>query len=160
MAKEIQTKPATADAERIAQLEGRLAQMEQLLSQSQQLATVAVLEAKVQALTQAKGAKAAMAATDRDVEYAEWRKWAMLTAEQKTQVAADKRWGAEQSPRWRCGFVHPHPTVVIVAQDEVHAKARYLDLCGITNITVDEQTPNNIVTVARVDEEAPIPAAT
>jgi hypothetical protein len=62
-----------------------------------------------------------------------FRFWAGLDAATKTQLAADARWGKEDSPFWQCsvGADPSQPPAVLKAPHEHEARRRYKDLCGI-----------------------------
>jgi hypothetical protein len=84
-----------------------------------------------------------------DATFEEWKRWAALSATEKTQLVADKKWGHETAPRYRVGLPD-HPTVVLPVPappgsgpDEIRniAVGRYNALCGITSVRDDERLP-------------------
>jgi hypothetical protein len=74
-------------------------------------------------------------------EFAAFREWVALSAQQKTQLVADVRWGAEPHPAWLCQLVAEDaraadpgvPPVVLRAVTEADAAFRYQSLCGLTS---------------------------
>jgi hypothetical protein len=75
-----------------------------------------------------------------DADWAAWQRWAALSAQDKTALEADKRWGHEEGQRYRVQLLD-HPSVIIPAPIGVTGEeavqvviARYNNLCGITGI--------------------------
>ncbi len=68
-----------------------------------------------------------------DQQYEEWKKWAALSSEEKTQLAATKTWGHETAQRWSvCVPSNPEqPRVTFPANSVDEAEGRYRRLCGI-----------------------------
>ena len=68
-----------------------------------------------------------------DAAYEQWKQWAELSAEEKTQLRATSTWGKEKAQRWTvCVPSNPEqPRITFPANSEDEARGRYLRLCGI-----------------------------
>lgn len=85
--------------------------------------------------------------------------WAELTAQEKSQLAAD-RMGWAGTARYRC-WLHgakEQPIVEIQANSEEEAKARYLQLCGIRSIDNEKYT-QRAVPVGKAEQARKRPGA-
>ena len=68
-----------------------------------------------------------------------------MTAQQKTQLIADLRWGKEPHPYWSCQLVATNAQaadpgcfpVVLRAASDMEAKLRYQALMGVTSYDVN-----------------------
>jgi hypothetical protein len=147
---EKQPKPS-AEADRIAALEAQVAQLLAAQAPSQQqLAQISTLEARVEKLQAVK----AVAKEDPDQAWTDFKAWAHLSPEKRTQIAADKKWGTEEGQRWRVTLSQEGwPSIVVPAVDEAHATLRYNELCGIRGIASDPGREEVKHVVARVSDE-------
>ena len=94
----------------------------------QERAEYALLQAKVERFEEtARETEAAKQA------FAKFLEWVALTAEQKTQLVADRDYNADPAAGelWEVGFPE-HPTVRLRAHSEYDLIGRYMQLCGIT----------------------------
>jgi hypothetical protein len=64
-------------------------------------------------------------------QYAEFLAWIALTAEQKTQLVADKKFKDAGGELWEVSL-QEQPTVRLPAHSEYEAVGRYNEICGIT----------------------------
>jgi hypothetical protein len=68
------------------------------------------------------------------------RAWLNLSAQEKTQLVIDQRWGTD-GKRWRVNLTG-HPEVLIPAESREEAISRYNLICGITAVVDnDPQRP-------------------
>ena len=87
--------------------------------------------------------------------------WAALSAQEKSQLQADKTFAADTAsgmPRWRCQLVRVPtrgdlkgqrsseglPELVLPASSPNDARARYAKLCGLRRFTEEESTPDQL----------------
>ena len=61
---------------------------------------------------------------------AEFLKWVNLSTEEKTQLAADKKFAGLEGELWQVELPE-HPKVRLPAHSEYEAVGRYQELCGI-----------------------------
>jgi hypothetical protein len=64
-------------------------------------------------------------------EKARYLEWVGKTTEEKTQIAADKKYAGLPGDRWEVQLPE-HPKVRVPAHSEYEAIGRYNDICGIT----------------------------
>lgn len=112
------------------------AELERLRAEDTQVrAEMALLRATVQRFEEtAKETEAQKAA------FAKFLEWVALTAEQKTQLVADRDYNADPAAGdlWEVGFPE-HPTVRLRAHSEFDLVGRYNQLCGITATHPDKK---------------------
>lgn len=81
--------------------------------------------------------------------HAEFLAWVALSAEQKTQLVADKKFGGDTGDVWEVQL-QEHPRVRLRAHGEYEAVGKYNELCGITatahkhSLTRLDQTPSPV----------------
>ena len=138
--------PTGSDADRIAALEALVTE------QSAQIAEL--LRDRLDSRERVERVETALGANPEDLaSFAQWKEWAALSAQQKSQLEVDRTWPEEGLPRWRVGVwnspdgtrAHPKahraremPELHIPARGEDEAKARYARLCGNVRLTVPE----------------------
>jgi hypothetical protein len=109
---------------------------------------IAQLESELAALkTKTTEVATSKASTIIDQEYEAWKKWAGLSAEERTQIAADKAFAGKSEQRMRVSLPD-FPSIVVPADDEFEAVTRYNHICGITSIALTDPPVRHSVAVA------------
>jgi len=83
-------------------------------------------------------------------QYAEFLAWIALSAQQKTQLAADKKFAGQTGDIWEVELVD-QPAIRLPAHSLYDAIGKYAELCGITE-TVHKYQARNL---SKPAEEAP-----
>jgi hypothetical protein len=110
-----------------AQLEALQADREQeRADRIQERAEIALLRAQV-----AESQKQKLETAEEKRKHAEFLAWIALTAEQKTQLVADKKFKDMGGDLWQVSL-KDQPTVRLLAHSEYEAIGRFNEVCGIT----------------------------
>jgi hypothetical protein len=93
---------------------------------AQERSEVAMLRAQVQRYEDT-----AKETDEQKRKFAEFLDWVALSAEQKTQIQADKKFASVGGEPWEVQLPE-HPKVRLPAHSEYEAIGRYNEICGIT----------------------------
>jgi len=83
-------------------------------------------------------------------QYAEFLAWIALSAQQKTQLAADKKFAGQAGDLWEVELIE-QPAIRLPATSLYDAIGKYAELCGITETAHKYQARN----LSKPAEEAP-----